>query len=388
MRSHRRKRAALGSPDGEELLGIVGAIYEAALDQSRWAAAMARITRAIGGHRALMFVPDLNAGGFWAAHDIEPEMMSGYHEHYRSVDIWTNRCNPFFAANGSTALSECVVPEREFLRSEFWNDFTRRADIFRLAGVAVDIKNHAPETGTLLCVYRPRNSHPFDASARIFLRRIQPHLLRSLTIGKLLADVSARTSRLQAMLDSVAKPMFACTASACIVHANAAAEVLLRAGDGLSSEGSCLAAITAALTTLLRRAIAHAANATASNPASVGSTLKLPQRFGAGDLIVTVSPLPQDAQIADIERATVLVSVQRERRPVDLAATKLREIYRLTEGELNLVSAMLDGGALPAVAGRLGIGHNTARTHLKHVFEKTQTRRQAELLQLVHVLAR
>jgi DNA-binding CsgD family transcriptional regulator len=172
------------------------------------------------------------------------------------------------------------------------------------------------------------------------------------------------------------------------VHANAAAEALLRAGDGLSSEGSCLAAITVALTALLRRAIAQAATATGRNPTSAGSTLKLPRRAGVEHLVVTVSPLSQDREVPSIERAVVLVSVQRERRPIDLMATKLREIYGLTDAEMTLVSAMLDGGALPAVANRLSIGHTTARTHLKHIFEKTQTRRQAELLQLVHVLAR
>ena len=51
-----------------------------------------------------------------------------------------------------------------------------------------------------------------------------------------------------------------------------------------------------------------------------------------------------------------------------------------------LVASMLDGGGLPQVAARLGIGHSTARTHLKHIFTKTQTRRQAELVELVHRL--
>lgn len=62
-------------------------------------------------------------------------------------------------------------------------------------------------------------------------------------------------------------------------------------------------------------------------------------------------------------------------------------MYRLTTAELRLVRAMAFGGALTAVASRLGISHATARTHLKHIFDKTQTRRQAELLQLVQRLA-
>jgi hypothetical protein len=40
-------------------------------------------------------------------------------------------------------------------------------------------------------------------------------------------------------------------------------------------------------------------------------------------------------------------------------------------------------GGVPEVAEVLGISKSTARTHLKHLFEKTCTTRQAELVKLV-----
>jgi DNA-binding CsgD family transcriptional regulator len=41
------------------------------------------------------------------------------------------------------------------------------------------------------------------------------------------------------------------------------------------------------------------------------------------------------------------------------------------------------GDGLQSVAEKLGIGTSTARTHLQHAFEKTGTRRQAQLAWLV-----
>jgi DNA-binding CsgD family transcriptional regulator len=382
MKPHRRRTSS--GLDGDDLLDVIASIYESALDLSHWRITMHKIAHALGGHRALMFVPDLNVQGFWAAHDIQPDMMAGYQEHYRQVDVWTNRCHPHLNTNGATTLGEIVIPEREYERSEFWNDFTRPADIFRIAAVAVDIADNEPERGTLLSVYRPRASQPFEDDARLLLHTLQPHIRRSLTIGKLLAGAAAERAYLEAMLDAVATPMFACTGDGRIAHANAAAEVLLRENDGLISEGTRLVAPTLAASEKLRRGIAMAASMKESGGHHDLCTLELPRRDGVQHLTVNVAPLARQrpGEFSGQERPAVLVAVQQQ-TSIDLAQSGLGETYGLTDAEVRLLDAMLRGGALPAVARRLGIRHTTARTHLMHIFEKTQTHRQAELLQLI-----
>jgi DNA-binding CsgD family transcriptional regulator len=385
MKPHCRRTS--GGLDGDEILHVIESIYECALDLSHWRSTMQRITLALGGHRALMFVPDLNAGGFWAAHDIQPDMMAGYQEHYRQVDVWTNRCNPHLYTNGATTLGEQVIPENEYERSEFWNDFTRPADIFRIAAVAVDIADNEPARGTLLAVYRPRASEPFDDSARLLLHTFQPHIQRSLTIGKLLAGAAAQRAYLTAMLDAVSTAMFACAANAEIVYANAAGEALLRENDGVTSEGRRLAGNTPASTQRLRRSIATSGGTRRANLLADDGPLKLPRRCRA-HLTVNVSPLGlETTEVVDKKRSTVLVAVHDEKTSMDSTRARLSATYGLTDAEIRLVRAMFGGGALPEVARRLRIGHTTARTHLQHIFEKTNTHRQAELLALVRGLA-
>ncbi len=57
--------------------------------------------------------------------------------------------------------------------------------------------------------------------------------------------------------------------------------------------------------------------------------------------------------------------------------------YGFTPAETALVLVLLQGLDLGQAARRLSMSLNTARYHLKHVFQKTDTNRQAELIRLV-----
>jgi len=64
-------------------------------------------------------------------------------------------------------------------------------------------------------------------------------------------------------------------------------------------------------------------------------------------------------------------------------ADALGKIYGLTPAEAEVVQLLAKGLALDAIAADRGISLNTVRSHLKHIFSKTGTSRQSELLSLV-----
>ena len=61
----------------------------------------------------------------------------------------------------------------------------------------------------------------------------------------------------------------------------------------------------------------------------------------------------------------------------------LQKLYSLTHSEAELVRLLTQGFTLEGAAESRGVSMNTARSHLKHVFAKTETCRQGELLRLV-----
>jgi DNA-binding CsgD family transcriptional regulator len=60
----------------------------------------------------------------------------------------------------------------------------------------------------------------------------------------------------------------------------------------------------------------------------------------------------------------------------------------LSRAEAVVAVALLEGLDAKAVSARLHVSHETVRTHLKRLFEKTRTRRQAELLLVLLQVAR
>jgi DNA-binding CsgD family transcriptional regulator len=61
----------------------------------------------------------------------------------------------------------------------------------------------------------------------------------------------------------------------------------------------------------------------------------------------------------------------------------LRSAYDLTPAESELVGMLAEGYCLAEAAVKRGVSLNTVRTQLKHVFAKTATNRQGELIRLV-----
>jgi DNA-binding CsgD family transcriptional regulator len=66
----------------------------------------------------------------------------------------------------------------------------------------------------------------------------------------------------------------------------------------------------------------------------------------------------------------------------DLSAALVR-IYGLSKAEARLCRALLDGQSAQEAAVTLNVSHNTIKTHLAGIFQKTGVHSQTALLQLL-----
>lgn len=61
----------------------------------------------------------------------------------------------------------------------------------------------------------------------------------------------------------------------------------------------------------------------------------------------------------------------------------LVELFDMTATEARITSLLTDGLDINEVCKELKVTCNTVRTHLKHIFSKTDTHRQSELITLI-----
>ena len=95
-------------------------------------------------------------------------------------------------------------------------------------------------------------------------------------------------------------------------------------------------------------------------------------------------PLASDARRnAGVRSATLALFVNKTDVSTPSLPEAIARAYKLTLTELRVLLAIVDVGGAPEVANVLGIATSTVKTHLSRLYEKTGTRRQADLAKLV-----
>ena len=115
----------------------------------------------------------------------------------------------------------------------------------------------------------------------------------------------------------------------------------------------------------------------------VGGVLAIPRPSGRQAYLASVARGFIDLARLLGQRAAVIVTLTDPVRPIAASAAAMRRAWGLTAAEAQLVLGLAQGLTLQQVAARAGIGHETARAHLKHAFAKTGTRHQGELVSLI-----
>lgn len=167
------------------------------------------------------------------------------------------------------------------------------------------------------------------------------------------------------------------------MHANEAAARYLADGDVLRRAGDQLAAIDAESARDLAQAITSAASGTTINIPRSGTVVFLKGRAGR-DLAAWVLPLDCGLrrEFAAGSAACAAIFVRDLGNTAPFPAELFVRRYAITPAEARVMMLLVQGMSLADAAGTLGISMPTAKTHLAHLFEKTGTSRQADLVRL------
>lgn len=211
----------------------------------------------------------------------------------------------------------------------------------------------------------------FEPSPRVIRERMYSQLDASLAAA--MADA----------LDHLSMSVFLVDAEGRIVHANAAAHLVLASRDVLCSALGRLAACDPGANRSLQDALSGGGGCNMST-GNKGMALPLTGSNGTR-YVARVLQLAAGARRRSgmTYAATAAVFVNEAVLDARSLPEVVAKAYKLTPTELRILFLILDGGGIREAAEALGIAASTVKTHLGRVFEKTGTSRQAELVKLV-----
>ena len=368
----------LNGVSAQALSDTIGAIYDCALDPQRWSDAIRRIVELCESSAGGLCVHDLknveNVHLFEIGYT--KEFSQRIQRHYQE--------SPFAAASivhevGDVLTLATICPVAEWLESRFYHDVMKPYGFFDYIGV-----NALRTSSRVASVHGSRTvpAPPYGQREIAIFKLLSPHICRTLAISDALDIRTLNSEMLEATLDALVAGVYLVARDGRVVYMNAAAECQIRSGNALRIVGNRLLPTDPETRDALLRGIDGIARDEVETRGS--DSFAIPDADGAG-YVATLLRLDRGSRQSLMApfAASVGVFVQKLTRVPMMPGEAFARLYRLTGGELRVLLALAQGLGGKEAADMLGISEPTVRTHLKNIFSKTGTPRQADLLRLL-----
>jgi DNA-binding CsgD family transcriptional regulator len=368
-------------PDVEQVPSLIGDIYDAALDPSRWSAVLLKAREFVGGSAAALFsknavTKDLNV--YYHCGGVDPHYTQLYVDTYAKLDPSTTA--HVMAKIEQPVCTANIMPYDDFLETRIYQEWVRPQGLVDCVTVALE---KSASSVSMFGVFREKRHGPADDDMRGRLRQIVPHIRRALLIGRAIELKSAEAATFANTLDGLSAGMFLVDRTGRVVHANAS-------GNAMIDEGAVLRAASGRLVPTdakAARALTEIFAAAGGGDATVGvKGIAVPltgrdgEQYAAHVLPLTSGARRQTgASLAAVAAVFIRKASVESPSPPEIIARH----YSLTPTELRVMLATVQVGGVPEIADALGIGEATVKTHLHRVFGKTGASRQADLVKLV-----
>lgn len=372
--------------ESEELSDVIASIYDTTVAPDLWMTVLQKTAHFVGGRAAVLASHDTASGAanfnyLWGD---DPK----YTAHYMAHLAKTNPiiipvhlyCEPgkVFSLSQITSYDEYRQSRvyREWAEPQGWGDFShflieKSSTSFGHFGVA-----HAIDDS------------PVGDEPRRKLALLMPHVTRAVSIAKAMHLTKLAADTLTATVDALAAAVFLLGTDGGITYANASAQEMLDEADVLEhTPDGKLNAVVPNERSELSNAIA-ALTADTAVRTDAASVILLNGRNGArfvAHLVSLTSGQREHAGRMLGAAGAVFVHQAELKRPTLIQAVAKR--YDLTEAESRVLFTILEAGGVHETAALLGISDETVRTHLKRLFRKTDTGRQADLVRLIGEIA-
>ncbi|TAJ84733.1 hypothetical protein [Reyranella sp.] len=314
-----------------------------------------------------------------------PKVVELYGAHYYEEDPWRLAALKHRVFDRAV-LGTDLVSNLEWQNSRIYSELIRpHTDVFH--GVMASCT--LPGGGVYAFgIHRPRRAAPFAREATEVLQRLLPHVGRALQVRARLGAAHRAEVVAAAALDHLSFGVVQLSVAGRLVTANRAALAMLGGGDGLLLTAAGVHAVLAGDDAKLQLAIAQAAQTTAGEVGGgAGGYLRIARPSGRRAYTVVATPLGLDRGfdrgMLTPQHAAVMLIITDPETARTVEPRTLSALFGFTPAEARLVGLLTTGLSLPAIAKRLGVSFETARTQLASARAKTDTASQVDLVRLV-----
>ena len=364
--------------DQDHLLTLIDRVYEASLEPEAWPALLKDLRDLVGGQGADYYLLRDGEIVFSAVYGISQDAIELYLRDYFAFSDRIKMATSMADGRLTTDL-DFVSPEA-MSRNPYYQDFLKGVDTQHCI-LSAPFRQGTEQS--IFAIHLPYGQGPPEALHFRPFAILMPHLRRAGQMQMCLATAAFVDGPSEQAIDRMAAGFLLLDRRGEVAAMNAAAARILAQAVGLSVRRRRLTARHRHQDWLLQRAIARATAPPALDRVGEGLTLTAPD--GAGSVSILISPLPYERSRREAFGAIVMLG-EPSRGARDNVIDFVQAVYGLTPAEARLAQAIADGTdgtTLKDYAEAAGVSLNTVRTHLAHIFAKTDTKRQSDLVRLL-----
>lgn len=365
---------------------LVSHIYDAALDSSRWPSFMERLASSLNAGIGMLWLHDFaaarysfdsNGGNISTVTGLDPTTQAEFAAYYGARNVWVPNASQL--AEGSITVSSVLYPDALLKRTEWYDGFLRKCDLFYAVGSSI-VKQEKRDVK--MSFVRSERAGRFNDAELHLVRQLMPHLRNAVLLHRKLYRLNALAASAMAALEMVPMGIFLLTSSGLLMHANRRAHELANTTAALRIESAgAFQASTLAATASLQRLIHDAVSTGIGKSLSHGGALSLTGHNGR-KLHLIVTPLPINPSPFGEDAAAAIFCTDPD-ATAGVVARQLESMFGMTPAEARLTEALVNGQSLQQYAEARRVTMNTVRTQLKAATAKTGAKRQAELVRIV-----
>ena len=215
----------------------------------------------------------------------------------------------------------------------------------------------------------------------VLVQRLIPHFKHALSLNREYVDMQAQRTAALTVLDQVPIGVLFVTRDSHIVVCNERAKKILATRAGLCEMDRCVCARKQQDTERLRKLI-EAAAAAAGYGDSVGAFIPAIEA-GAPPQSVLVVPYCAEVNTYGGRAASVALLVASPQDCSDVSEDALVALFGLTKKEARVAKNVASGMTLESYEKTFHVAHDTLKSQLKSIFNKTGVTRQSEMVRLI-----